>query len=701
MVFQEELRQKAEQQQNQQTGKRSFTTERTDAEVSEIIEELRIHQIELEIQNEELRQASDELEAARNRYADLYDLAPVGYFTLDLETTIIGVNLTGALMLGVNRNQLVGRKLTAFLDPGYQDLVFRCFRKCQNIGEQVACDLMLQKPGGASFYYHLEGSMMETAETSEVCYQIVLSDISTRHNAEIALRSSHDQWLRTFDSITDSVTILDSDMRISKANKACALLLKQPVSALTGRLCHEVFGKNNLVCNECPVKQVLQTGKPQTMEIVNDALQRTFQVSASPLLDENGQLAGVVQIAKDITRKKLLEKQLVQTQKMEAIGTLAGGIAHDFNNILTAIMGYANLGMLRLPGKDGDSISFSSEQNSKLKDYFYEIFTAGERAGKLVSQILSFSRQNEIVHQAIELAPIVKESIKFLRATLSATITIEQYIQAETPMVLADPTQIHQVMMNLCTNASHAMQDKGGTLRIELKQFDLSEKDASMYHDIDPGNYTELLIGDSGHGINRELQERMFDPFFTTKEQGDGTGLGLSVVHGIVTQIGGTIKVDSTLGKGSVFRILLPADKGFGGNSESSEKTANIPGGNEHILLVDDEEMLLEIGRKFLKYYGYRVTVCASATDALKLFNKHPYDFDLVVTDQVMPGMTGAQLIRELLKIRSDIPIFLTTGYSEVISEEKALAMGVSAFIMKPIIMDELATAIRETLDKE
>jgi CheY-like chemotaxis protein len=313
----------------------------------------------------------------------------------------------------------------------------------------------------------------------------------------------------------------------------------------------------------------------------------------------------------------------------------------------------------------------------------------------------SFSRQNETIQQAIELAPIVKESIRFLRATLPATIIIEQYIQLETPMVLADPTHIHQVLMNLCTNASHAMQDQGGILKIELKQFDLSEKDASMYHDIDPGNYTELLVGDSGHGMNRELQQRIFDPFFTTKEQGDGTGLGLSVVHGIVTQIGGTIKVDSTLGKGSIFRILFPAEKGFEENGASREKIANISGGNEHILLVDDEKMLLEMGKKFLQYYGYRVTTCACATDALKLFNKHPYDFDLVVTDQVMPRMTGGQLIRELLKIRSDIPIFLTTGYSEALSKRQALAIGASAFIMKPIIMEELATTIRETLDKE
>ncbi len=701
MTFQLELRQKAKKQAKQQIGEKLLKSQHNDPQVQEIIEELRIHQIELELQNEELRQASNELEVERNRYADLYDLAPVGYFTLDLETNIVGVNLTGALMFGVNRNLLVGRKFTAFLDPGYQDLVFRCFRKCKNIGEQVACDLILQKQDGASFYYHLQGSMMETAETSDLCYQIVLSDITIRHNSQTALRSSHDQWARTFDSIIDPVTVLDSDMRVLKANKACVLLLKQPVSALTGRLCHEIFRKKSHVCTECPVKQVLQTDKPETMEITNDVLQRTFQVTASPLLDENEQLVGVVHIAKDITRQKQLEKQLLQAQKMEAIGTLAGGIAHDFNNILTAIMGYANLGMLRLPGNDSDVVLCSAEQNRKLKFYLNEIFTAGERAGKLVSQILSFSRQNEAIHQAIELAPIVKESIRFLRATLPATIIIEQYIQAETPMVLADPTHIHQVLMNICTNASHAMQDQGGILKIELKQFDLPEKDTSMYHDIDPGSYTELFISDTGHGMNRELQQRIFDPFFTTKEQGDGTGLGLSVVHGIVTQIGGTIMVDSTLGKGSVFRILLPADEGGGENSESREETGAISGGNEHILLVDDEEMLLEIGEKFLKYYGYRVTICATAIDALKLFNKRPYDFDLVVTDQVMPGMTGDQLIKELLKIRSDIPIFLTTGYSETIGKRRALAMGASAFIMKPIIMEELATAIRETLDKE
>ncbi len=700
MASQDELRQKAERQYKEKSGGQSLTTQNTDTKLQEALEELRIHQIELELQNEELRQTSDGLEAARNRYADLYDFAPFGYFTLNREADIVEANLAGAQILGVNRNQLLGCKLTTFLDLGSQDRFYRSFRICLASGEKVSCDLKLQKSGSASVFVHLEGNMMDAVTAPDGCFRIVLSDITTRHNAETSLRSSHDQWKRTFDSIMDSVTILDTEMRISKANKACSLLLKQPISTLTGQLCHELFRKKHIVCSNCPVKQVLQTGKPESMEVTNDMLHKTFQVSASPLLDENSQLVGVVQIAKDITKRKLLEKQLSQTHKMEAIGTLAGGIAHDFNNILTAIMGYANLGMLRLPANNGGEIFSSGEQNNKIKNYFHEIYTASERAGKLVTQILSFSRQNEIVHHAVELAPIVKESIRFLRATLPSTITIEQFVQYEMPMILADPTQIHQVLMNICTNASHAMEEQNGVLKIELKQFDLSRQDAEFYHNLNPGLYAELLISDTGHGMNSELQQRIFDPFFTTKEQGCGTGLGLSVVHGIVTQLGGTIDVDSKPGKGSIFRILLPASERAEESRNTSEKEPVVFGGNEHILFVDDEEMLLEIGENFLRHYGYRVTTCTNGIEALKLFNRQPYDFDLIITDQIMPKMTGIQLVRELQSIRPDIPTILTTGYSRTIGKESALAMGVTAFIMKPVIMNELTTVIRQIFDK-
>ena len=519
------LRREAEQRINQQEDKQTETEKSEDRQLQQIIEELQIYQVELDIQNDELRQANDELEATRNRYADLYDLAPVGYFTLGKNSRIIEVNLTGTSMLGMNREKLLDCKLTAFIDHSAQDKFFRCFRRCLRDGKKISCDLKFKQITGESFFAHLEGNLMEAETEVAPCCRVVLSDITDRFNAEKALRSARDQWIRTFESISDSVTILDTEMRVVKANRACALLLKQSATDLLDRFCHDIFRNQENVCSKCPVKQVLKTGKSESMEITNDLLHKTFQVSASPIMDENGQLTGVVQIARDITERKILEKQLVQAQKMEAIGTLAGGIAHDFNNILTAVIGYAKLGMLRLPDNRGKDIILDSYQLGQLTNYLQEIYSAGERAGKLVSQILTFSRQHKIIYKPMELAPIVKESVKFLRSTLPSTITIELYIHPEPVSILADPTQLLQVLMNLCTNAAHAMQEHGGTLTIELQPRILNASEADFYQKLEPGRYVELRISDTGHGMSSEFMERIFDPFFTTKDKGQGTGL--------------------------------------------------------------------------------------------------------------------------------------------------------------------------------
>ncbi len=715
MSFDHKLRRKAEEQIKQQSNQETASRQPEDLKLRKMIEELRIHHIELELQNDELRRTRNELEVTRDRYVDLYDLAPVGYVTLDRQTRIVEANLTATSILGVNRSLLLNRTLTSFLDRDSQDQFFRNFQHCLASGERVACDLKLRTSGDTPSFVHLEGNMVEsvairdyqpdsqaakkTARQATPRCRIILNDITDRCMAEKALHAAHNQWERTFEAISDSVAIIDPDMKIIRANKAYAQLVNQSTSALVGKFCFITFRQQEEICSECPVVKVLATGNPETIELTNDALHRSFHLSVSPLPDENEQPNGAVIIIRDITRNKVMKKQLLQAQKLEAIGTLAGGIAHDFNNILTAIIGYSKLGLIHLPEDTNKGVFLDPIRYDKQRKYLRKIFSAGNRAGELVSQILAFSRRHDIVLQPVDPVPILKESIKFLRASLPSTITIEQSFPPEIPLVLADPTQIHQILINLCTNAAHAMREHGGTLRIDLRERTSREIQDALGHGLDPGRYLELRVSDTGHGMDEEQLAQIFDPFYTTKTKEEGTGLGLSVVHGIVAKSGGTIEVDSTPGKGTTFNVLLPIVQDEKNSPGSAAKVKPLPIGNEKILLIDDEEMLLEMTGEFLRLQGYRVVTRANGTDALHLFNKKSEDFDLVITDQTMPEMTGDQLARELLWIRPDIPIILTTGYSEAISKDQAKAIGIREFLMKPVVMDKLATTIRTLLD--
>ena len=396
------------------------------------------------------------------------------------------------------------------------------------------------------------------------------------------------------------------------------------------------------------------------------------------------ELIGTVQ---DITEKKRLEEQLQQAQKMEAIGTLAGGIAHDFNNILTPIMMHSEVAQMELP------------HDSPAQHNLKEIFRAGERARDMVMQILTFSRKREGECAKIEIIPILKEALKLLRSTIPTTIDIQQNLEAEPGIVLADPTQIHQIMLNLCTNAAHAMRKKGGTLKVSLTQKDIESEVVALYPDLNPGSYLKLTVSDTGLGIDNEILHKIFEPYFTTKESGEGTGMGLALVHGIVKSYGGDISVESEPDKGTTFKVYLPrieADV-----SPVEEPSAKLPRGNERILFVDDEKASVDVIQSMLKNLGYKVTARTSSVEALEAFKNDPNGFDLVITDQTMPNMTGKDLAKELMSNRADIPIILCTGFSEQIDENKAKGMGISAFLMKPIVMQDMADTIRQVLDKK
>ena len=385
--------------------------------------------------------------------------------------------------------------------------------------------------------------------------------------------------------------------------------------------------------------------------------------------------------------RKKAEDQLLQAQKMEAIGTLAGGIAHDFNNILSAIIGYTELTLI------------DPELTSSLKENLSEVVRAGERARQLVSQILAFSRQMENRMAPVPIHLIVREAIKLLKATLPATITVRATI-GTFAQALADPGQIHQVVMNLCTNAFHAMREKGGRLEVELTEAEVSEEDSDPDQPIEPGSYLRLCITDTGIGMDETVRQRIFEPYFTTKRKGEGTGLGLSVVYGIVQSHHGKVTVTSQTGQGSTFTVYLPKlETSKAAPANGMREEAQLPVGSEQIMVIDDEPTIGKIYRNILTALGYRVVVFTDPRDALTRFRLRPEEFDLVITDMTMPGVTGDVLASEMLRIRPELPIILCTGFSEKIDEARAAALGLRALILKPINRASLARRVRDVLD--
>lgn len=407
--------------------------------------------------------------------------------------------------------------------------------------------------------------------------------------------------------------------------------------------------------------------------------------NAVGFFDEQGNLIEIMGYIIDVTGERKLEAQLRQTQKMEAVGTLAGDIAHDFNNILQLIIGFTELAMVE------------TEETSFLHDHLSQAIQAGKRAKDLIKQILAFSHQTELKQRPVNVKLIAKEIFKLLSASLPSTIEIRRNLECDAS-VLADASQIHQIIMNLCTNAGHAMQEKGGLLELCLASVELDLGFAAKNPDIDPGSYLELRVSDTGDGMSPEVMERIFDPFFTTKAPGQGSGMGLAMVHGIVKSHGGTISVYSEPGRGTTFKVYLPIAKK---SAKPEFEIEALPStGSERILYIDDEKPLVDLGQKILESHGYKVTTRTSSIEALELFKVKADKFDLVVTDMTMPNMTGKELAKQINRIRPDIPIILCSGFSTNITDETAKDSGIRKFVNKPILRAELLQTIRQVLDE-
>lgn len=418
-----------------------------------------------------------------------------------------------------------------------------------------------------------------------------------------------------------------------------------------------------------------------------DELEARVQERTRELEEANQKLAAELEERVKIEAEKAeIQRMFLKSQQLESIGTLAGGIAHDFNNILSAVIGFTELSLLKV--KDEIPLQYNLKQ----------VLSAANRAKELVRQILMFSRQAKPELKPIKLKSIIDEALQLLRASFPSTIEISADLQSEL-YVMADPTQMHQVIMNLCTNAGHAMKDTCGEMIIKTRDIAFDDDVLKSQKELSPGRYVMLIITDNGRGIEPEIIEKIFDPFFSTKNKSDGTGMGLSMVHGIIKTCKGSIQVDSIKGQGSIFKVFLPA-------FDQSEKPIpfvepSIVGGTERILFVDDELSQAEIAVEILEYLGYQAVSTTDSVDALEKFKQQPDKFDLVITDLTMPKMTGKDLTQALIKIRPDIPVILSSGYTESISQEKAKQMGFREYLMKPIVIKDLARSIRRVLDKE
>ncbi len=520
-------------------------------------------------------------------------------------------------------------------------------------------------------------------------------EVESRTRTEAALRESEARFFDISHSMADWIWEMDQDGLYTYVSEGVERILGYTRREMLGRAFFDFMPE----AEAARVRGMYATirkrgGKIGQLEhgfVKKDGSQVLLVKNGIPVFDGHGHLTGYRGVDGDITEKRALEQEKAQmerqlhlAQRLEAIGTLAGGIAHDFNNILAAVLGYTELALDEVP------VGGALERNLR------EVYTAGKRARDLVKQILTFARQADEEIKPIRIDTIAKEVMKLLRSSIPATIDIRHHIESDS-LIMGNPTQVHQIFMNLCTNAAYAMDADGGILLVSLVDEVLDTEAAGRHEGLHPGAYVRLSVSDTGTGIPEEIIDSIFEPYFTTKGIEQGTGLGLSTVHGIVADYGGAISVDSRVGEGSVFNVYFPIIKRCA-NPESCRDEVS-PSGAERILLVDDEMAILEVVSEILERLGYTVTPCTGSKEALALFRASPHAFDLVITDMTMPGMTGDRLAEALMKVRPDIPIILCTGYSGKMDDEQAGKLGIKAFAYKPLVKRDLALTVRRVLD--
>ncbi len=634
---------------------------------------------------QERSRTEEALRHSEEKYREIFEHCGTALVFIEEDTTISMCNREFEVLSGLTRAELEGRKKWSDFVAHQDDLVrMKEYHRLRRLDPQLAPQSYeFRFLGNQGVIKDISVTVTTIPETAQSL--AVMIDVTEQKRAE----EERTRLAAAIEQSAEAIFITDPDWHIQYLNPACV--------PITGYAKDELIGRHTRIFKSGKHDRAYYQG---IMDVLNrndswsgrmtlkrkDGTLYESEAINSAVRDVNGTVINYVCIHRDITNELKMELELRQSQKMEAIGTLAGGIAHDFNNILTAIIGYTDLAIRKL------------DENTAAGLDLGRVLEAGSRAKDLVRQILAFSRQSELERKPVHVAVIIDEVLKLLRSSLPSTIGILQHITTapEGDLILADSSQIHQVLMNLGTNAAYAMREQGGELTVTLSETIVDSSLISLCPVLDAGTCLRLTVSDTGHGMDAAVRERIFDPYFTTKKVGEGTGMGMAVVQGIIKSHNGAITVYSEPGQGTTFHIFFP--KITGDILSEAVSVESSPGGPERILFVDDEEMLVEMGQELLESLGYQVMATTWSLEALKVFKADPAAFDLVITDLTMPGLTGKELAKELLAIRADIPIILCTGFCETFNEKQVKETGIRELVMKPYSVDGLDAAIRRVL---
>jgi PAS domain S-box-containing protein len=642
-----------------------------------------------DLENEALERerAEQALEESEERYRLIFNGSRDAVFIANTDSKFVDVNDAASELTGYSKEALkkmsipdLHEKVDLHADEDFLNRIMS--------GEAIISKAKIQRKDGTTI--DTEFSNRRVLIGNAYYMHTVVRDVTEKNLAEKTLKESEERYRQLFEMESDAIFLIENETgKILEVNPAGP--------ALYGYSREELLGMDHTqVSSEPDNTRETTLGRQDNVPIrwhqKRDGTVFPVEITARHFIWKGRQvhIAAIRDIefrVKVEKERKHIESQLHRAQRVEALGVMAVGIAHDFNNMLSPIMGHAEMMLLK------------AKKGGYFQKGLNDILLVSNKAKELIDQILAFGRQEKKERKLLKIQSVLKECLRIINAMLPASIVIRHDIKKDCGLVMADPTQIQQIVMNLAINAFQAMGDTGGILKINLDEVGLGSKDLKN-PDMIPGRYACLIVSDTGAGIKESIRDKIFDPYFTTKERGKGTGLGLSVVYGIAKSYRGDIRFFSQRGKGSIFKVYLPVAK-----SPRGARRKEIPGpilkGNEHILVVDDELPAIKIMQEILEHLGYQITARTSSIEALEAFRHQPDRFDLVLTDLTMPNMSGVRLAKELLKIQPDTPVVLCIGYSEQIDKEAASEIGIKGFVMKPIVMKELARIIRKVLDKD